>query len=269
MSELVDLAVEPEVLCVERRGSAIWATLNREDAANTLKPPQTFLAFRRVFEQIRQDRSIKALVITASGEQSFCMGSDLSMLSKAFCTRNLSFFRDYLLAINEFLFGLEELPVPIVAMVQGKARAGGFEMILACDFVLLASEALIGDVHTPFGHMPGAGATQRLARKIGLQKAFEIICSGRWLTASEAVACGLALKEVPRAALAEATSQFVAQFSDKTRESLAFCKHAMLRGWDLPLRDGVMLEVQSYIEYLATSEEPLEIFWKDQQSRKR
>jgi enoyl-CoA hydratase/carnithine racemase len=148
-----------ELITVERKSAAMWITLNRPKAANTFKPPHTFREIRSVFDSVREDRSVKALVITGAGDQAFCMGSDLGMLQQAFASRNYSLFRDYLQDVNAFLFELEDLPVPTVAMVQGRARAGGFELLLACDFVLIATEALVGDVHTPFGHMPGAGAT--------------------------------------------------------------------------------------------------------------
>jgi enoyl-CoA hydratase/carnithine racemase len=269
METVEALLSESDVVVVERRDNSIWVTLNRPDAANALKPPATFRAFERVFECIRSDESIKALVIAAAGDRAFCIGSDLSFLEDAFRTRNFAAFRDYLHEFNACLLALEDLPVPTVAMVQGKARAGGFELILACDFVLLADDVWIGDVHTPYGHMPGAGATQRLARKVGIQKAMDIILTGRWISAEEAVMCGLALKRVPRDALRRVTTEFTAQFADKIRDSLRFSKSALLRGWDLPLRDGIRLEMQSYLEYLATCESPVEMFWSNQARRGR
>jgi enoyl-CoA hydratase/carnithine racemase len=204
--------VSYEVIDVEREGGTIWVTLNRPQALNALKPPQTFDEFSSVFDEIRRDRSVKALVITGSGDRAFCIGTDLDLLTEAYSTRNFAFFRDYLYSINNFMFALEELPVPTVAMVQGKARAGGFELILACDFVLMADEAKVGDVHTPFGHMPGAGATQRMARKVGIQRALEVILTGRWISAAEAVGMGLALQSAPRADLRRVTAQFVSAF---------------------------------------------------------
>ncbi len=269
LSGAIAATTRSSVITVERRPSSVWVTLNRPEASNALKPPETFLEFDHVFQEVRSDPSIKVLVITGAGDKAFCIGSDLNLLQEAFRDRNFRLFRDYLYQINSFLFALEELPVPTVAMVQGKARAGGFELLLACDFVIIASETMIGDVHTPFGHMPGAGSTQRLARKVGIQKAMEIILTGKWMSAPEAVQCGLALRSAPFAELSSVTTNFVAQFSDKTRDSLRFSKAALLRGWDLPLHDGIQLEMQSYIEYLATSEEPAEIFWRNQALRRK
>jgi len=257
-----------ELVTAERLRSALWITLNRPHAKNALKFPETFVALERLLQQVREDVSLKAVVISGAGETDFCIGSDITFLEEAFRTRDFTLFRDYLYRINACFLALEDLPVPTIAMVQGRARAGGFELLLACDFVILASEAVIGDVHTPFGHMPGAGATQRLARKVGIQKAMEIILTGKWMSVEEAVQCGLALRSAPYSELRTATEDLVAQFENKTRDSLQFSKRALLRGWDLPLRDGIQLEIQSYVEYLATSEEPAEIFRKNQASRR-
>ena len=100
MESLVPITAEPDVVVVERRGHTIWATLNRPEAANALKPPATFEAFERLFDIIRRDESIKALVITGAGDHAFCVGSDLPFLEEAFRTRNFHSFRDYLQQIN-------------------------------------------------------------------------------------------------------------------------------------------------------------------------
>jgi|SRR5271157_442187 len=252
----------------ECRHDTAWITLNRPQALNAIKPPETLRELHGAFEMVRNDPTLRSVVLTGAGDKAFCIGTDISFLSAAYETRDFSRFRDYLEQINETLFALEELPLPTVAMVQGNARAGGFELILACDFLIMADDARIGDVHTPFGHIPGAGSTQRLARRIGIQRTLHLILSGQWLSGPEAVEAGLALKSVPRQELREATERLVEDFSNKSRESLMYVKRAVLRGWDLPLRDGVNLEVQSYIEYLATSNEPAERFRANQERRR-
>ncbi len=254
-----------KTILVEISDGAVWLTLNRPEFLNATNE-KMFSEISLVLEQIRADHSLKTLIITGSGEI-FCIGSDLEFLRSAFKSDSLALFRDYLKRINEVFFAIENLPVPTIAMVNGKARAGGFEMLLACDMVMVANESLIGDVHTPFGHMPGAGATQRLSRKIGFQRALELICTGKWLSGKESVDYGIALRSVPRIDLRSQTDDLVRQLTDKPRDSLTFIKRAMLRGWDLPLQDGIALEVQSYLEYLATSSEPIDIFNKNQEAK--
>lgn len=254
-----------ETILLERRAGAAWLTLNRPESLNaTTSLMLSELA--QALNEVAEDRDTRVLVITGSGP-SFCIGSDLSSLKAAFESNNLGLFRDYLQSINTIAFAIEDLPIPTIAMVNGRARAGGFELVMACDLVIIANEASIGDVHTPFGHMPGAGATQRVSRKIGMQKALELIYTGKWLTGPEAVEYGLALKAVPLDRLVSETQNLVDKLTDKTRDSLKYIKRAVLHGWDLPLRDGVALEVQSYLEYLATSTEPTERFRANQEKR--
>lgn len=259
--------VEYQMVRLEISGGAAWLTLNRPERLNAMT-----LAglgeIRAICDRVRHDPEVRALVITGAGDDAFCIGSDLNLLDEAYSTRDFRYFRDYLETINGVFFALEDLPVPTIAMVQGRARAGGFELITACDFVFIAEEATIGDVHTPYGHMPGAGATQRLARKIGYQRAMEVIMTGRWLSGDEVASLGLALEAVPRERLRATVEAFVKSLAAATRDSLMHIKRSMLRGWDLPLRDAVQLEVQSYVEYLATCLEPVEIYQRNQAERR-
>jgi enoyl-CoA hydratase/carnithine racemase len=255
-----------DTLLVSERNDAIWVVLNRPEALNATTATMLH-ELGEVISRAHHDEDVRALVLTGAG-RAFCIGSDLAFLSDALKPGNLDQFRDYLIRINSVFLALEALPIPTIAMVNGKARAGGFEMLLACDLVILADDARVGDVHTPFGHMPGAGATQRLPRKIGYQLAFEIICSGRWLTADEAVSCGLAFRAVPRDQLRLATEEVVSSLVDKTRPSLGYIKRAMQRGMGLPLEDGIALESHCYLEYLATCAAPLEAFRVNQERRR-
>jgi enoyl-CoA hydratase/carnithine racemase len=262
----VGCALPLQAVQFERSNGVAWLTFNRPHARNAFT--NTMLSeIGQLIQEVQADGTVKALVLTGAGDDAFCVGSDIAFLNDAFSTHNLARFRDYLEQINGVLFALEELQIPTIAMVQGKARAGGFELIMACDFVIVANDILLGDVHTPFGHLPGAGASQRLARKVGIQKALAMIMTGTWMTGREAADCGLALMAVPRDELRTSTEAFASTLVEKTRNSLGFVKREILRGWDLPLRDAVRLEMQSYIEYLATSVEPYEIFRANQERR--
>jgi enoyl-CoA hydratase/carnithine racemase len=199
---------------------------------------------------VRADRRLRALVITGTGD-AFCVGLDLGLLRRAF--GDLAYFRAVLERFNALLFDLEALDVPVLAAVNGLTRAGGFELLLACDLVLVAEDARIGDVHTRFGVLPGGGATQRAPRKLGSQRARELILTARWLTGREAVDYGIALRAVPRDALDGAVDELLAGLVDKPRDCLGAAKHAIVAGADLPLRAGVDLEVDTLLAYLASS----------------
>jgi enoyl-CoA hydratase/carnithine racemase len=189
-----------------------------------------------------------AVVFTGQGK-AFCVGLDKDLLRRAF--DDMDYFRDVIRRYNGILNRIEELPMPTIAAVNGYARAGGIELALACDLILIADDAKIGDNHTHYGVMPGGGSTQRLPRRVGEQRAKELIWSARWLDADEAVACGLALQSIPAAALAEGVEDFLREFRNKPRAVLEVVKRTMHGGRDLSVRDGVEVEIAAFGHYMA------------------
>src|SRR5687768_13796546 len=119
------------------------ATLNRPDAMNAIDEA-VLGGLAAVIERVREDSSIKALIVTGAGD-AFCVGLDIGLLGRAFAEP--PYFEDVLRRLKDLLRSLESLPVPVIAAVNGLARAGGFELLLACDLVLVANEARIGDNH--------------------------------------------------------------------------------------------------------------------------
>ena len=227
-----------------------YATLNRPSALNAID--ETVLGeLARLLPEVASDEAVKALVITGAGEI-FSVGLDLELLSKAFA--DTAYFRDVLERLKRVLLSIEGLPVPVIAAVHGLARAGGFELALACDLVLVADEARIGDTHLAYGIVPGGGATVRLPRAIGAQAARELILTGRWLMGPEAAAIGLALRSVPRAELAAAVEELADRFRRLSRPCLGATKRAIVGGESLPLEVALDRETDLFIRFL--DEEP-------------
>ena len=235
-------------------GPAASLTLARPQVLNAVSPPM-IAEMRHALGQVASDTSIKALVVRGQG-RAFCAGADLVAMQEAF-GENAS-LRSYLTGFNEALFALEDLPIPTIALVHGHALAGGLELLLACDLAIAAEDARIGDQHINFGLMPGGGSTQRLPRRIGQQRAMELLFTGRWLTGQEAAAAGLVLRAVPSDELDQELDRLLADITNKSRDALGWIKAAVRRGQSLPLRDGVAQEVMSFAHYVATSSHPTE-----------
>jgi enoyl-CoA hydratase/carnithine racemase len=193
-----------------------------------------------------EDR-VKVLVITGTGEL-FCAGLDIDLLGRAFDDH--AYFLDVLTRYRDVLLSVERLPVPVVAAVNGLTRAGGFELMLACDIVVTAREARIGDTHTTFGILPGGGATARAPRRLGWQRAADLLLTGRWITGAEAVDLGLASRSVPRADLAATVTALTDGFAPLSRAAIAATKAAMRDGLALPLEAAVDLEIERFAAFL-------------------
>ena len=235
---------------VERRVG--YLTFNRPDKMNSIG--EEFLSdIASVMDEVRADEHLRALVLTGSGK-AFCVGLDLDLLERAF--GDVEYFETVLRRLNAFYLGMEELPIPVVAAVNGIARAGGYEISLAADLVLVADEARIGDVHSPFGVPPGGGASHRLTRRVGEQRAKELIFTGRWLDGREAATWGLALRSVPLGQLVEATEELVDQLRDKPRSCLSVGKWCLHENRHLPSRAAVDVELGAFHEWLTTVRDP-------------
>lgn len=230
----------------EVRERIAHVTLDRPAALNGIDEAM-LRALPDVLARVRDDASVKALVIAGAGD-AFCVGLDIGLLGRAF--EDPDYFRDVVERLKGIFLDLEALPVPVVAAVNGLARAGGFELTLASDLVIVAEEARIGDTHLAFGIVPGGGATVRAPRKLGHQRARELLLSGRWMTGTEAAEVGLALRAVPRASLEAAVEELVAPFRRLSRAALGATKAAMNEAMDLPTAAALDAELDHFIRFL-------------------
>ena len=239
---------------LEKENSVATIRLNRPDALNALSP-ELLSEVSCAVAELEKDEGIKALVVRGEG-RAFCAGADLTFFEAAFSAPGQ--LSDFIAKLNNCLFQLEALPVPVIALVHGFALAGGLELMLACDMVIAADNARIGDQHVNFGLMPGGGATQRLPRRIGMQRGMELLTTGRWLSGTEAADWGLVLRAVPANQLDQQLEELLAPLRIKSRPGLGWVKSVARRSWDLSLRDGVALESLAFVQYVATSSHPRE-----------
>lgn len=198
-----------------------------------------------VLTDLERDEDIGALIITGEG-RAFCVGLDLALLDRAFA--DLAYFDQIVGRMSRIISRLEALPIPTITANNGFTRAGGFEISLGCDFMIVADEAKVGDVHTDAGVMP-ACATLRLRRRVGEMRAKEILWTAKWYQGREAVDIGLAMKSVPLAALMDEAQAFARTMTDKPRATLAGLKQIMREGDGLSVADGAAMELAAFGHY--------------------
>ena len=229
-------------------------TLNRPDALNALNLA-LLGELRHATAAVADDESVKALVVRGAG-RGFCAGADLLYFERAF--DDFGLLPPYVHELNEALFGLEALPVPVIALVHGYALAGGLELMMACDLAIVAEDARIGDQHANFGLIPGGGSSQRLPRRVGMLRAMELMTTGRWLSGAEAAEWGLALRAAPAESLEAELETLLAGLRGKSRAGLGLIKSLAQHSQNMPLRDGVALEGAVFTHHFATSPHPKE-----------
>jgi enoyl-CoA hydratase len=148
----------------------------------------------------------------------------------------------------------ESFDKPTIAAVNGLALGGGVEIILCTDIRLLADHARLGLPEINLGMFPGAGGTQRLLRQIPQCRAMEMMLTGDWLNAAEAVSLGLANRVVPRASLMDEALAVAEKIGTKSPFAIKLIKRATLNGAEMPLSSALAYE-QAMISLAFESED--------------
>jgi enoyl-CoA hydratase/carnithine racemase len=231
-------------------GAAATVTFNRPAQLNALDW-ETVLAFDAAIDSVAADPEVRAVLVTGAG-RAFSAGGDLVKYLELYADadRYPRFIADF----HRVLGRLRELPVPVVALVNGVAAAGGLEVILACDLAIAAAGARLGDAHVNYGQMGGGGVLTLLPRLVGIQRAAEMIFSGRFLDATEAAACGLVARVVPDDRLLAEGLAVAASYAGHSRAALRVAKETMVQIWatGASLADGLAEERRRNVEYCLT-----------------
>ncbi|MDE3075715.1 MAG: enoyl-CoA hydratase/isomerase family protein [Chloroflexota bacterium] len=230
-------------------------TLNRPDRLNAIDWEMVRSLGRALDELLEQ--SPRTILITGAG-RAFSAGGDLKKYVELYS--DAAAFPKFLEELHNVFGRLGELPVPVVALVNGVTAAGGLELLLNCDLAFASASARIGDGHLNFGQMGGGGVLTLLPRKIGLQRASELIYSGRFLTADEALTWGIVCRVVPDDELLKAGLEFAGQVAVKSPLGVANAKHVLNSLWreNASLEAGLALERERNAYYCLTSEDAQE-----------
>lgn len=230
-------------------GEVATVTLDRPDAANAIDR-FTLRRLNEIVWAVGDDRKIRVVVVTGAGTKAFSAGADL----KERAGMSLDEVREYIRTIRDTLTAIERLPQPVVAAINGSAFGGGCELALACDIRVMADDAWIGLTETGLGIIPGAGGTQRLPRLIGRGRALELISTARRVDASEALHIGLVHEVIPQGDVLARAYEIAETIARNAPVAVRAAKEAVLRGLDLPMSEGLILEAELYERTLETKD---------------
>ena len=200
--------------------------------------------------QLATDAACRAVIVTGDGTY-FSAGADLKELATLDRASAPAIVRR-----GQELFGrLADLPVPVVAAINGLALGGGLELALACDLRVAAETAKLGAPETTYGLMPAYGGTQRLARLVGPAKAKELIFTGAMIPAPEALRLGLVNRTVASGQELRAARDLAHTIAARAPRAVRAAKRAIVQGLPLGLAEGLGLEARLFAEEVLPSED--------------
>jgi enoyl-CoA hydratase len=186
MTETIDSVSAGSLVLVAREGAVVTLTVNRPDARNALDGA-TVDALIAAFEAVDRDTSIRCAILTGAGDRAFAAGAVI----KAMAELDPIGARTFAERGHRMCDLMEGIRVPIIAAVNGWALGAGCELALACDFIYASRAAKLGMPEVGLGVIPGFGGTQRLALRVGVARARELIYSGATIDADEGLRIGL------------------------------------------------------------------------------
>lgn len=187
-------------------------TFNRPDVLNAINY-ESMHTFWHSIRDLRQDQSLRALILTGAGDKAFCSGGDLTELRDNAITEEDA--RYFTRIMSDALYTMENLPVPVIAAINGYALGGGSEIALACDMRIIDSDAKMGMVQINMGLTPGWGAGQRLLRIVGYSKAMELLLKGTPVKADELIALKIANQQVEQGKALESAKAFADEIANR------------------------------------------------------
>ncbi|MDF8262992.1 enoyl-CoA hydratase/isomerase family protein [Luteipulveratus flavus] len=223
---------------IERHGDHVAElVLDRADALNAVS---TAMArdLAAATATLAADGTVRCVVVTSASDKAFCVGADLKERN-SFTDADLVAQRPVARAAYG---GVLDLPVPVVAAVEGYALGGGLEIALSCDVIVCGQDAVVGLPEVSVGVIPGGGGTQLLTRRVGWSRAARLIFSAARLPAREAEQVGVVDEVVPAGSARDRALEWAATVSAHSPVGLRNAKKAMRLGHDVSLAAGLEIE---------------------------
>jgi len=221
--------------------------LYRPKELNALNP-QLMEEVRDTLKRLDQNDQVRVIIITGN-EQAFAAGADIKQMADKSAVD--------MLLLDQFSTWdqIRKTKKPIIAAVSGFALGGGCEFAMTCDMIVASDTAKFGQPEIKLGTIPGAGGTQRLTKALGKAKAMELILTGRFLSAEEALQRGLVCKVVPIEFYLKEAINLASEIAAMSPVAVQLAKEAVNRSFETLLDEGLMFERKNFYLTFASEDQ--------------
>ena len=238
-----------ENILIEQKGSLAVVTINRPTKLNALNK-NTIAELHQAFKALELDASVKAIIITGSGEKAFVAGADISEFADFNVAQGAELARKGQESLFDFV---QNLSVPVIAAVNGFALGGGLELAMAAHFRVASSNAKMGLPEVSLGVIPGYGGTQRLPQLVGKGKAMEMIMSAGMMSAEEAKDWGLVNYVVEQEELLPLCEKLAGKIMRNSSVAIAAAIKSVNANFDNSV-NGFDVEIEQFGESFGTND---------------
>ncbi len=245
-------ATTPLHLVTVDNGVAV-VTLNRPEAMNSLNT-QLRTELTALFLDLDLRDDVRVIVITGAGDKAFCSGADLKERA---ARTTAEMVHDRHTVVAKWTSAIAGLRKPVIAAINGYCMAGGFELVLQCDISIASERAIFSLPEVTHGFFPGGGACQRLPRLVGIQKAKELILTGRRWDAQEAAALGLVNKVVAHNKIMAEAMALAQRIAANPPIGVIQAKSALNQSQEVGLTAGLRFDNEAWVGCMHSDE------WKE------
>jgi enoyl-CoA hydratase len=221
--------------------------LNRPKELNALNL-QLMLELKKALQQLDDNDDVRCIIITGN-EQAFAAGADIKQMESKNAID--------LLKIDQFETWdqIRKTKKPIIAAVSGFALGGGCELVMTCDMVIASETAKFGQPEIKLGIIPGAGGTQRLTKAVGKALAMEMVLTGKFISAEEALSAGLINRVVPTELYLEEAVKLAKEITVQSPIAIRLAKESVLKAFDSGLQEGLYFERKNFYMCFASEDQ--------------
>ena len=239
----------PLHLVTVENGIAV-VTLNRPEAMNSLNT-QLRHELMALFPQLDDRDDVRVIIITGAGDRAFCSGADLK--ERAGRT-TAAMLHDRHQVVGKWTSVVASLRKPVIAAINGYCMAGGFELALQCDISIASERAIFALPEVTHGFFPGGGACQRLPRLVGIQKAKELIFTGRRWDAQEAASLGLVNQVVPHDKVMDEALALAQRIAAHPAIGVVQAKSAINQSQEIGVTAGLRFDNEAWVGCMHSDE---------------
>ncbi|MGX5819851.1 enoyl-CoA hydratase-related protein [Chitinophaga lutea] len=239
----------PELIIIHHQAQTHVAhiQLNRPKELNALSL-QLLQELRDALTALDGDDSVRAIVLSGN-DKAFAAGADIKQMAgrTAIDMYNIDQFATW--------DAIKKIKKPVIAAVSGFALGGGCELAMLCDMIVASETARFGQPEIKIGVMPGAGGTQRLTRAVGKALAMEMVLTGRFITAEEALKAGLVNRVTPLELYLSEAFRLAAAVAEMSPLAVKMAKESVLKAFDSTLEEGLHFERKNFYLLFASDDQ--------------